>query len=471
MGYIGEIFSGLVIFDQNVKLVPDTAEKWEISDDGTNYTFYLRKEARFHNGKKVTAGDFKYSMERACHLDTNSQTAETYLGDIVGAKQMLSGGAEHISGIEVIDDYTLKITIDAPKPYFLAKLTYPTSFVVDRQNVESGREWWRQPNGTGPFKLREWQEDEQLILERNDLYHREPAKVGYVVYRLWSGVPIRMYETGEIYMTIVSTANIEKVLDPANPLNKELTTVPQFNLQYIGFNHTKPPFDDAKVRQAFCHAIDKDRIIEVVLKGMPRRADGILPPGFPGYNEGIIGLSYDPQMAKDLIAESKYKDVSSLPQITLTTSGRGKVSQYITTLADMWRQNLGVEVQVRLLEPDVYYKKIMKEKDEIFTGGWGADYPDPHNFLDILFKSGSEQNDGEYSNTQIDALLEQARVEQDVTARMRLYQEIEQMLVDDAACLPITFGVMYVLVKPYVENLVITPMTMPIMQYVSIKPH
>lgn len=469
--YAMEIFSGLVTFDQNIKLVPDIAEKWEVSDDGKTYTFYLRKGVKFHNGRKVRAGDFKYSMERACDPDTGSQTAENYLGDIVGAKQMLSGEAEHISGIKAIDDYTLEITIDAPKTYFLAKLAHHTAFVVDRQNVESGEEWWRHPNGTGPFRLREWQEDELLILERNDLYYLEPAKVSYVVYRLWGGVPIWMYETGEIDMTYVGTANVERVLDPTNPLNKELTTVPEFSLWHIGFNNAKPPFDDPKVRQAFCHAVDKDKIIDVLLKDMVKRADGILPPGFPGYNEEVVGLAYNPQRAKELIAESKYKDVSNLPSITFTTSGRGDVSDLDAALVDMWRQNLGVEVQVSQLEPETYFEVLMEEKDEIFDSGWAADYPDPENFLDILFHSGSAQNYGEYSNPQIDALLEQARVEPDETVRMSLYQEIEQMLVDDAACLPLFFDIEYVLVKPYLETFVVTPMPVPSLRYVSIKPH
>lgn len=469
--YVLEIFSGLVTLDQNMKLVPDIAERWAVSDDGKTYTFYLRRGVRFHNGREVTAGDFKYSMERVSDPDIGSETAENYLGDIVGVKQMLAGEAEHISGIRVIDDYTLEITIDASKSYFLAKLAYHTAFVVDRQNVESGEEWWRQPNGTGPFKLREWQEDELLILERNDFYYREPAKVGYVVYRLWGGIPIRMYETDEIDTAYVWGADIERVLDPANPLNKELITVPEFSMFYIGFNHSKPPFDDAKVRQAFYQAVDKDKIVKVVLKDMGVRADGILPPGFPGYNEGLIGLPYDPQRAKDLIAESKYKDVSNLPTITYTTAGRGDVSDLVAALVDMWRQNLGVEVQVRQLEPETYFKVLTEEKDEMFGSGWVADYPDPENFLDILFHSGSEQNEGEYSNPQIDALLEQARVEPDETARISLYQKIEQMLVDDAACIPLYFDINYVLVKPYLENFVVTPMPVSRLRYVSINPH
>ena len=469
--YIVEIFSGLVAYNQNIELVPDIADKWDISKDGTIYTFYLRKDVKFHSGREVTADDFKYSMERACHPDTGSKTAETYLGDITGAEEMLSGQAEHIRGIKVIDDHTLEITIDNPSPSFLVKLAHTTSFVVDRYNVTSGDEWWRSPNGTGPFKLGEWQEDELLILERNDLFYSEKPGVGFVVYRLWGGIPIRMYETGEIDVARVDIANIDKVRDPSNPLNAELTIIPEFSVAYIGFDHSKPPFDDVNVRKAFCHAVDKEELIKIVFRNIVRQADGIIPPGFPGYNESIEGLSYDPQKAKRFIAESTYGNVSNLPRITLTTSGRGAINPFISTLVDMWRQNLGVEVQVKQLEPETYYDLLKEEKGELFTFGWSADYLDPEDFLDTLFYSGKADNIGEYSNSELDELLERASIEHDESARIGMYQEIEQMLINDAACLPTYHDIRYMLTKPYLENWVDAPLTISSLKYVSIKPH
>jgi len=467
--YIREIFSGLVTLDQDLQVVPDIAERWKVSKDGTTYTFYLRKGVRFHDGKEVKAGDFKYSLERASDPETKSPTAETYLGDIVGVREMLDGKAEEIAGVKVIDDYTLQITIDAPKAYFLAKLTHSPAFVVDQTNVESGEAWWRNPNGTGAFQLRQWKEDELFILEQNDIYYEELAKVKYIIFRLWGGIPMRMYETDEIDVTYVSLGDIERVLDPTNPLNKELVTAPELSLWYIGFNVTKPPFDDVKVRQAFCHAIDKDKMIDVVFKGAVRRADGILPPGMPGYNEKLQGLSFDVDRAKELIRQSKYGDVSNLPPITFTTSGLGDVSDLNEALIDMWQKNLGIEVQVRQLEPEVYFQVLKEEKDEIYESGWIADYPDPENFLDILFHTGSEENTGEYSNLEVDGLMERARVEQDVTSRLQLYQQIEQILVNDAACLPIYFDVNYILVKPYIEGFVLTPMGVLTWKDVSLK--
>lgn len=467
--YIAEIFSGLVCFDPDLDLVGDIAERWDRSNDGKTYTFYLRQGVKFHNGREATAYDVKYSLERACDPDTGAQAAESLLGDIVGARERLEGKTDDISGIRVVNDHTLEVTIDAPKEYFLSKLAHPVAFVVDRYNVESGRDWWKNPNGTGPFKLKEWQEEELMVLERNDLYYQELPKLKQVVYRIWGGVPMRLYESGEIDVANVSTGDIERVLDPANPLNKELCITAGFGLYYIGFNCTRPPFDDAKVRQAFCHAVDKDKMAELVLKGAVQEADGILPPGMPGYNPYVRGLDFDVDRAKQLIAESRYRDVSNLPPVALTSYGRASVSPLEAALVDMWRRNLGVEVEVRLWQPEVYFYIVMEEKDEMCTLGWSADYPDAQNFLDILFHTGSKDNIGEYSSAQVDVWLEQARTEQDATARVTLYRLAEQTIVNEAACLPLYFDVSYTLVKPYVKNLPLTPLWIPRLKYASIE--
>ncbi len=155
-GIVGAIFSGLVRIDKDLKVVPDIAEKWDVSDNGKTYTFYLREGVKFHDGKPVTAHDFKHSWERACDPETESEKARLFLGDIVGAKEMLAGEATELRGVRGIDDLTLEVTIDGSKPYFLSKLVYPTAYVVDRANVARGMNWTDKPNGTGPFELKEW---------------------------------------------------------------------------------------------------------------------------------------------------------------------------------------------------------------------------------------------------------------------------------------------------------------------------
>ncbi len=469
--YIAQLFGGLVRLDDNLEPAPDIARGWQISEDGRTYTFELRQDVSFHDGRGVKAGDFKYSWERACDPATGSHVAATYLGDIVGVDDVLAGKTREISGVRVVDDYTIQVTIDAPKSYFLSKLTYPTAYVVDRANVAAGGEWWRQPNGTGPFKLGEWEENNLLIMERNELYHGQVAGVDLAAFQLWSGVPMRMYETGEIDVTGVYVAYIDRVTDEAGPFYRELRVVPELSFRYIGFNAARPPFDDVNIRRAFTQAIDKDRLVSLVFKNLVKRADGILPPGMPGFNESLAGLDYDVSKARELIAGSSYGDVSKLPPITITTAGwGGLIAQELEAVVHEWRNNLGVEVAVRQLEPDRFMYHLKEEKDEMYYMGWVADYPHPQDFLDVLFHTGVENNYGEYSNTRVDDLLDRAAVEPDNAQSLALYRQAEQMMVDDAACLPLWFGQNYILVKPYVQGYELNPMGFAMLNKVSIKP-
>ncbi len=457
--YVLQIFSGLLTLDVNMEPAPDIAEGWQISNGGKTYTFFLRQDVRFHDGRKVTAEDFKYSWQRAADPATGSNTAAAYLGDIVGMDQALSGASREISGVRVIDDYTLEVTIDAPKNYFLSKLTYPTAYVVDRDNVESGRLWWHQPNGTGPFKLGEWVEGERLVLERNDLYYGEKAYLDSVNFSIFGGRPMSMYETGEIDVTGVSVIHIDRVTDTAGPFYRELRTSPELSFFYIAFNPTRPPFDDVNIRRAFTMAVDKDKLASLVFRDTIQVAGGILPPGMPGFNENLSGLSYDPPGALELIRESSYGSVSALPPITLTTAGRGGViSGELEAIIFQWQENLGVEVRVRQLEPERFFYHLKEEKDEMFDLGWIADYPHPQDFLEILFRSGGDNNYSQYSNPEVDALLERASLETDFEKSLELYQQAEQLLIDDAAVLPLWFGRNLVLVKPYVKGYELNPL-------------
>lgn len=457
--YLVEIFSGLVTLDSDLNVVGDIAQSWELSSDGMTYTFHIRGGVRFHDGREVTAEDFKYSIERAAAPETGSPVAEAYLGDIVGVKDKLDGLTDEVGGVRVVDGETLEITIDAPKAYFLSKLTHPSTFVVDRQNVESGEDWWERPNGTGPFKLTEWTEGERIVLERNGYYYRGVAKLESVTYLL-RGNSMMMYENDEIHITSVGGANIERVLDPANPLNRELANTSELSTFYVGFNVETPPFDDAKVRQAFCHAVEREKLIEVIGQGTVIPAERILPPGMPGYNDDLEGLNYNVTLAQQLIAESSYSD--GLPAVVLSCMGDcSGVSAVNSALAWMWQENLGANVSVQCVESDTFLDDLIGRELQMFEIGWIADYPDPENFLDILFHSESVENHTGYNNTEVDELLEEARIESGIDSRLALYQDIEQLIVDDAPWLPLYHGQSYYLVKPEVKGFEPAPMVIP----------
>jgi oligopeptide transport system substrate-binding protein len=470
--YIMQIYSGLVKLDENLEPAPDIAERWDISDDGCTFAFYLRDNAVFQDGRKVTAADVKYSWERACNPATGSITAATYLGDIVGAKEMVAGQTDEITGIHVVNDNTLQVTIDAPISYFLSKLSYPTAMVVDRNNVAVGANWWRNPNGSGPFKLKEYQQSTLLVLERNDDYYGEVASLEFVEFHMYSGDEMSLYETGQIDVAAVYADYIDRITDPSGPFHSEYHVSPQLSFSWLGFDTNKPPFDDLNVRKAFSMAIDKDKIINLSLRNLVERADGILPPGMPGFNENLDGLSYNAAEARALITSSKYGSVENLPPIVLTLSGYGvAIPSLLEAVIVQWRENLGVEVTVRLLEPDFYIYHLKQEKDNMFYMGWIADYPHPQDFLDVLFHTGGEYNYGEYSNPSFDALVEQAGIERDNTKSLQMYQGAEQMLVDDAALIPLYFGQNLILVKPYVQGYVPNALGYVMLNKVKISAH
>ena len=470
--YILEVFGGLLTIDPSLAIVPDIAESWEIDTDGMGYTFRLNQDATFHDGRKVTTTDVEWSLERAADPATESPAVDTFLGDIVGAKAKLDGEADSISGISVIDEQTLRIEIDGPKSYFLSKMTYPSSFVVDRTNVEIGREWVQAPNGTGPFMLTEYEPGVLMRLERFDGYHLGPAMLDAIEFNLAGGQGLLMYENDEIHAGRVGGALLEMFHDPTNPLHDEFHQgPPEFDVFYIGMNTDEPPFDDVNVRLALNYAIDRETIAEVLLEDAAVPARGILPPGFPAYNPSLPGYEYDPDKARQLLADSKYgSDTASYPSITITLPGSfgSTVDPVTEVILATWEEQLGIRMDLLQTEWATYLEDLRERRFQIFGGlGWIADYPDPENFLDVLFHTESGANHTHYSDPELDALLERARVEQDQEARVTMYQEAERMILDGAPWTPLyhTNGDHYI-IKPYIKGWPLSPLVIPRFRFV-----
>ena len=469
---INEVFGGLVTINPEIEIVPDLAEDWDISPNGKVFTFSLRQDAKFHDGRLVVAEDFRWSLERAADPLTESPVADLYLADILGVADKLSGKTQSIRGLRVIDDHTLELTIDAPKSYFLAKMTYPTGFVVDRQNVEGNKnDWVFEPNGTGPFRLERYEIGETIILGRNDLYHLGPPFLDTVEFILSGGDPMLMYENDEIHLTGLGLADLERVQDPDNPLRAELATAPpSFSVSFIGLNVNEPPFDDPKFRLALNYAVNKKEIATSALSDLVVPAVGVIPPGFPSYNTDLKGYGYDPEKAKRLLSESRYgADTGSIPRITLSIAGNfgASVGLDMEVMLRSWEETLGVVVEIQQTEWATFLQDLHKRRFQMFAIGWSADYPDPQDFLDILFHSESTNNWGGYSNREVDSLLEKARVEPDQVARFQQYNVIEQLIVDDAPWVPLWHSTeRKVLIKPQVKDYFLVPMTIPKLRHV-----
>jgi oligopeptide transport system substrate-binding protein len=208
----------------------------------------------------------------------------------------------------------------------------------------------------------------------------------------------------------------------------------------------------------------------VVLWGTGIPAQGLYPPALPGYNPDLAGLTFDPELARQRLAESSYGSAEELPPIVFTDSGfGGAVDSSVSALAQMWQTHLGVTIEVENLEPNTAYDRIHDGyHGQLFFSSWCADYPDPENFADVLFHAAAQQNLGNYANPELDELLETARVENDVAERIALYQQAEQMIVEDAAAIFLNHGLSYMLVKPYIKNYELTPINVPIERYLEL---
>lgn len=474
--YVMEVFGGLVTLDRRLRIQPDIAERWEISPDGKTYTFKLRPDAKFHDGKVVKASDFVYSIERAADPKTNSHTADTYLGDIRGVLDKLAGRAQQVAGVKAPDDSTVQLEIDAPKAYFLAKLQYPTAFVVDKENVErGGRTWMEKPNGTGPFKLVEWNKGTRIILEANPNYHLGAPRVQRVRFNIAGGNAMTMYENDEIDITPIGLADIERVEEATHPLNKQYVIGRTLDVWYVGFNNEMPPFDDVKVRQAFAMALDNEKIIQVVLRNKVIKANGVIPPDMPGFNPNLRSHRFDPDQAKRLLRESKYG--GNLPAITLTVPGSATtVGPRTEAMIEQWKTNLGVEVRPQIVEWATFLGDVKrnpaqnkKAKYQMWELGWSADYPDPQDFVEVLLASYSLENNGAYKNAEVDALTRRAQTEMDDNRRFQLYQQAEQIAMNEVALLPLFHSQTYQLVKPWVKGWQPVPMSIQQYRYVSIE--
>lgn len=476
--YVVEIFGGLLTLDRQLKIQPDLAEEIPttenggkvVNDDGTvTYTFHLRENAAFHDRRPVTADDVKYSIERAADPATLSLVAEFFLGDIVGVREKLRGEADEVRGVEVIDRRTVAITVERDLPSFLYKLTYPTAFVVDREQIEADpRNWTLHPNGTGPYMLDEWAFGERIVLEANTRYHLGAPKVPKVTFLL-SARSLTLYETDEVDISGVGLDDLERVQDPADELHDEYRTGRQLSIDYLGFNTKAPPFDDPKVREAFARAIDRRQLARVVLKGAVDVANGIIMPGLPAYDREALVPAFDPERARELLEESKYGGPDGLPQITLAQSGTGATSGESTAaLVEMWRQNLGVEVELQQAETATFFEQVQEGRYQMWLIGWIMDYPLEDNLLNLHFDSASENNDTGYSNPEVDRLLRRALTVENEQERIELYQQAQRLIMQDLPWVPLFFGRYHVVVKPYVRGYTVPSGVVPRLRYISL---
>ena len=448
---IENIMEGLTQFDQDLNPVPAVAKGWKVSDDGRTYIFDLRETVYWSDGKRVTAQDFEYGWKRLLDPATASQYAY-FLYDVDNASEYNSGQLKDPSllGVKAINDTTLQVRLRRPVVYFPSITAFTATFPLRKDIVERYGDRWTEPGNivtNGPFTLREWRHEYSLTLAANKDYFggrpRLDAVRFYVIGE--STTALTLYETGGL--DIVS---LPPLAIPSYKNHREYVQHPLLRGYYYGFNVEKPPFNDNRVRQAFSMAIDRKAFPEI-LKGGELPATSWIPEGMPAYNPSV-GLRFNPDGARALLKEAGYAGGAGFPAVTAVFSTNPENLLIAQNLQAQWKKNLNINVMLDNQELKVFLKTLQNNTPPVFRLGWGADYPDPDNFMN-LFTSNSGNNRTLWKNREYDRLVEAAVVEQDMDGRKKLYDRAQIILTEeDVPIMPLFQNVQNLMVKPYVKG-------------------
>jgi len=464
---IQQIFDGLVQFDKNLNVVPALATSWKVSPDGLVYTFSLRQDAHFHNGRPVTANDFVYSFTRI--LDPREESsALSFFERLKGAAAYRRGESVEVAGLRALDKYTLEITISEPFAPFLSVLAMISSKVVPREEVERwGKDFGRQPVGTGSFRLESW-EGNQIVLSANSEYYEGRPYLDGVVYTIYAGAQrqkiLQDFLEGRLEEADVFGPDREEM---ARTAAYQFVRKPSLSLQFYGMNCASPPLKDRRVRQALSWAIDKDEIIREVFKDQFIPAETILPPGMTGYTPENSSYGYDPERSRALLAEAGYGPSQQKLSLILLSASKSNVAQKELAMVAEDLAAVGVELQIKYETDWPTFEAILNSgRFQLYRYFWSADIPDPDNFLNVLCGSKSGYNFMRYNNPEMDLLLAQALVETDIIKRVRLYREAESTILEDAPLIPFMYWVFEAVFQPYVKGLEISSLGQP---YIPLK--
>ncbi len=458
---IGLLYGGLVRLDGDLRVIPELAESWTVSDDGLVYIFKLREGAAFSDGSPVTAADVVWSLTHALDPATGGWTGPFYLSNIVGANEVASGSTTELSGAVAIDDQTVQISILQPSAYFLSQLTFGSAKIVSSKQVAADAQWENNPLSSGPFQLKEWNHGQNIVLVPNPgYYQKSPLASITMPFIQDSETAYQLYRTGQLDIMGSQQNGIPSVHVAEAQGQPDFRSTSLFAVRYVAFNNKLAPFDNVDVRRAFALAIDKQTLANDVLAATVVAADRILPLGIPASELPITPLSFDAAAAKAALAAAGVTP-ETIGTVKLTYGVEGDNERVVTVLQAMWKENLGVDVTLEPLELSTFSARLNETTQTPETGlqmyysVWGADYPDPQNFLSQQLRTDVGNNNGHYSNAEFDKLADQADVlTGDVETRLGLYNQAEQIAVNEVGWLPLFNPRLNILVSPKVEGVV-----------------
>jgi oligopeptide transport system substrate-binding protein len=458
-----QLFAMLGQFNTDMEAVPDIAESWE-TEDGTLWTFNLRDDSFWSNGDPVTAHDYEWSWKRQLDPETAAPYAG-FLYDILNAEAFNTGeaGVERDDvGARAIDDYTLEVECEGPRGYMPTVVTYVAAAPSHRPSVEQHGDAWTEAENivtNGPWTLERWDHDVTVNMIRNDGYwNSDPITLERVVRPIIGSDASQLaYENDEIdWHYRGQLGQLERVENDPQ-LSQEMQRYNLIGTWYLVPDANFEPFDVLEVRRAISHAVDRDVIVNQILRGLATPAYTFQPPGAPGYDDNTYPeyCEYDPEKAMSMLDGTPYEGGQNWPPITLTHREEGDAPRAAAeVIIQMLRQNLGMEIEHEVGEPRETYERMWEHRIQFMWVRWFNDYPDPNNTLFQVwysrFPTGARHA---WVNDEFDDLVAEARGEVDEERRWEMYREANRIQLEDGAAIYIYNPWNYGLMKPWVTNL------------------
>lgn len=452
------LYSGLVRLDAKYRVVPSGASSYSISSDHRHYTFHLRADLKFSNGDPVRAQDYRFAIVRSLDAGIKSPTAPVYLLDIQGAGDFLTGKAKTVSGIRVINRTTLEITTRWPVPYFLMELTYPTSYALDEKAIRKqgpidNTAWYSSPIGSGPYRLKTWIPNNKMVLVPNKYFVGPAPTVKQIVVSFGplQGTGIDLYKFVKQSLDVVNLGYDSTLVGL-----KGIRETKSLIIDGIYMNVKMSPFGDKRVRRALTMALDRNALVTAALGHSVTPFGGYVPSGEAGYNPHLQTLPYDVSKARLELKAAGFPNGKGFPATTLSYPTSPALGRLVEAVAKQWHKALRIQVDTKGLEEGVLLTKQAQNSLPLYISGWTADYPDPHDWLSLQWKSDAINNNVHYSNKTFDDEVSTADVTWDAHRQLRLYDAAQNSLVQDAAWLPLYIPHRLTYIRPTVNNLFLT---------------